>query len=248
MGGLASAATVGASIAIGYLLAPKVVRYVKKRTTSVEVVYFNIPGLGEPIRLLLSYCGIPFKDTRFQERAEFIARKPHLKFGQVPCCIVNGVELFQSYTILRFIAMSFDESGTLYPSSPLLAAECDALMDQIKDMMQGWGPLRYRERFGFPAELFPDEMAAKCQKNYLTEVMPRHLGFFEKQLASSDSPWLLGGSSPSIADFALACQLKGFIGKDFDGVTVAVPPALIKHNESFYALPAVAAFKQTEGK
>ena len=132
---------------------------------------FNIPGLGEPIRLLLAHCGVPFKDTRFKERSEFLERKPHLKYGQVPCLIVNGKELFQSYTIMRFIASSFDASGALYPShSPTLAAECDGILDQIKDMMQGWGPLRYRERFGFPADLFPDEMAAKCQKNYLTEV------------------------------------------------------------------------------
>ena len=87
---------------------------------------------------------------------------------------MNGKELFQSYTIMRFIANSFDASGSLYPShSPTLAAECDGILDQIKDMMQGWGPLRYRERFGFPADLFPDEMAAKCQKNYLTEVLAR---------------------------------------------------------------------------
>ena len=108
------------------------------------------------------------------ERSEFLERKPHLKYGQVPCLIVNGKELFQSYTIMRFIANSFDASGTLYPSQfPTLAAECDGILDQIKDMMQGWGPLRYRERFGFPAELFPDEMAAKCQQNYLTEVPAR---------------------------------------------------------------------------
>lgn len=76
--------------------------------------------------------------------------------------------------------------------------------------------------------------------------MPRHLGFFEKQLGSSSTPWLLGGASPTIADFALACQLKGFIDKDFDGVRVAVPPSLIAHNDAFYALPAVAAFKAAE--
>ena len=76
--------------------------------------------------------------------------------------------------------------------------------------------------------------------------MPRHLGFFEKQLASSSTPWLLGGASPTIADFALACQLKGFIDTNFDGTKVAVPPSLISHNEAFYALPAVAAFKAAE--
>jgi glutathione S-transferase len=165
-------AIAAAAAAAGYFLVGPALRLIKKKTTSIEVVYFNIPGLGEPIRLLLAHCGVPFTDTRFKERSEFLARKPLLKYGQVPCLIVNGKEFFQSYTIMRYIATSFDETGQLYPSSPMLAAECDGILDQIKDMMQGWGPLRYRERFGFPAELFPDDIAAKCQKNYLTEVLP----------------------------------------------------------------------------
>ena len=240
-------ALAAAAAAAGYLLVPKLIRAYKKKTSSVELVYFNIPGLGEPIRFLLTYLGVPFTDTRFGDRSEFLARKPLLKYGQVPVLIVNGIEIFQSATIARFIAQSFDATGTLYPSSPWLAAEVDGIVDQIKDMMQGWGPLRYRERFGFGKERFPDETAASCQECYLTEVMPRHLGFFEKQLAADpSSPWLLGGSSPTIADILLACQLKGFLENSFDGVKVKIPPNVVAHIRAVYALPAIAAFKAAE--
>ena len=109
---------------------PKLIRAFNKKSASVELVYFNIPGLGEPIRFLLAYLGVPFTDTRFGDRSEFIARKPLLKYGQVPVLIVNGVEIFQSSTIARFIAQKFDSSGTLYPSSPWLAAEVDGIVDR----------------------------------------------------------------------------------------------------------------------
>ena len=65
--------------------------------------------------------------------------------------------------------------------------------------MQGWGPLRYRERFGFPAELFDDATQSKCEAFFLSDTLPRHLGYFEKVLqAHPESPWLCGGKQPTI--------------------------------------------------
>ena len=70
-------------------------------------------------------------------RCRFLAMKPSLRFGQVPCLqLGGGDELFQSSSVLRFVARKFDTSGTLYPSDPAAAAQVDALVDQVKDMMQ----------------------------------------------------------------------------------------------------------------
>lgn len=40
-----------------------------------KLVYFNIPGLAESIRLLLSYVNQPFKDVRLTSE-EFNEEKP----------------------------------------------------------------------------------------------------------------------------------------------------------------------------
>ena len=142
------------------LLAPTIKKLVAKRTSSVQLLYFDLPGLGEPIRFLLAHLGVPFEDRRFKAREEFLALKPTLKFGQVPCLKLDGEELFQSSAILRALAQKFDVSGTLYPADACLASQVDGLIAQVSDMTQGWGPLRYRERFGFPADLFTDAAQA----------------------------------------------------------------------------------------
>lgn len=44
-------------------------------THPTKLIYFNFEGLGEPIRLLLSYGGIDFEDIRI-EQADWPALKP----------------------------------------------------------------------------------------------------------------------------------------------------------------------------
>ena len=66
----------------------------------VKLMYFNIDGLGEPIRLALAQAGVPFDDHRFKE-GEFAKIKPTLAFGQVPCLVVDGREIVQTASILR---------------------------------------------------------------------------------------------------------------------------------------------------
>ena len=189
--------TIAAGVGVAaYLLTKPILSFLRRKTATVRLQYFNIKGLGEPIRLILSLAGVPFEDYRFADRDEFLALKPKLKFGQVPCLTVNGTELFQSAAILRFVATRYDASGTLYPADPAQACEVDALVDQVKDMTQGWGPLRYRERFGFPADLFDDATQKKCEEFYLRDTLPRHLAYFATVLqAHPTSPWLRGTAS-----------------------------------------------------
>ena len=40
-----------------------------------KLIYFNARGMAEPSRLILSYAGVPFEDTRI-ERADWPAMKP----------------------------------------------------------------------------------------------------------------------------------------------------------------------------
>jgi len=131
---------------------------IRRRLARVRLTYFDIPGLGEPIRLTLALAGVPFTDERLT-REQFQAAKPTLRFGQVPYLTVNDHEFVQSGAILRYVAVAFDASGTLYPTAnPALAASVDALMDACYDMVVGKKVYTYRSRFGFPDEIFTPEV------------------------------------------------------------------------------------------
>lgn len=107
----------------------------RRRLARVRLTYFDINGLGEPIRLALVLADMSFTDERLT-REQFADVKSQLRFGQVPCLTVNGDEYFQSSAILRYIGRAFDSSGSLYPSGNLaVAATIDALLDACTDMV-----------------------------------------------------------------------------------------------------------------
>ncbi|RHZ14197.1 hypothetical protein DYB37_013861 [Aphanomyces astaci] len=100
--------------------------------TDLELTYFDMPGRGEFIRLLLSYGGIPFQDERISFK-EWGAKKAvlELPFGQIPTLKANGVIYAQSLALARYAA----KLAGLYPTSPLLALEADSLVDAI---LENW--------------------------------------------------------------------------------------------------------------
>jgi len=235
----------GVAVGLGvaaYYLQP--LRRLKRARSKITLKYFNIDGLGEPIRLTLAMAGVAFEDYRFKERSEFLALKPSLTFGQVPAFFVDGTEMVQSLAVLRYIGKALDPSGTLYPSDPAVAQTCDALADQVKDMMTGRLVYRYKERFGFTEDVITPEVEAKVEAFWFKETLPRHLSFFEAALGRSCTPWLCGTASPTIADIFLATHLRAFELSCADKITL--PANLSAYVARLYALPAIAAYKEKE--
>jgi glutathione S-transferase len=58
----------------------------------------------------------------------------------------------------------------------------------------------YQERFGYAILNNNEELLATVRKSLNDEVLPRHLTFFETLLKDSESGWIAGGPSPSIAE------------------------------------------------
>lgn len=212
----------------------------------MKLMYFDIKGKAEGIRLALAYAGLPFEDYRFQDRAEFMEKKQsgELPYGQVPALFVDGQVLVQTNAILRFIGKKA-ETSTLYPTDPLLAAKVDAILDQEADMFCGLTVSKYKERFGFGFLGKPDNegILRETQQALNDEILPRHLSFFEKLLGSSSSGWLAGTEQPSIADFCLAPRIESLQGLSNDGISpdiLTAYPRILAFLAKFKALPAVA--------
>jgi len=104
----------------------------------LELVYFDIAGLAEPIRLVLNHLNIKFTDVRLS-RENFADWKKADKFpnGQVPVLFVDGKPIAQSMAILRYVGR-LDSDHVLYPQDPRKAALVDAIIEGVMDMR---GPL-----------------------------------------------------------------------------------------------------------
>jgi glutathione S-transferase len=202
---------------------------------SVKLSYFDVDGLGEPLRYALTMAGVDWEDHRVA-REDWPQLKPSLTYGQLPCMHVDGKQLNQSTAILRYIGAALDTSGSLYPAEPLQRAKIDSLVAQVGDMMTGRMVYKYGERFGYPSSVLSDEAKVAAEEYWLANTLPRHLDFFAAQLAASSSPWLAGTPGPSIADVHVATQLRGVAS----GTGAALPEALSAWVERFYALPARA--------
>lgn len=78
--------------------------------STYKLYYFNVTGLGEAIRLLLSYGGQKFDDIRF-DKDQWAAIKPNTPMGQVPMLEVDGKKFYQSMAISRFLGQQYGLAG-----------------------------------------------------------------------------------------------------------------------------------------
>ena len=197
-------------------------------STLLELLYFDVAGKAEPIRLAAAYGGVGFKDVRMS-REDFAAKKAagELAFGQVPALRVGGSSgggggqlLVQSNAIIRYIAKLAPESG-LYPADALLAARVDALLDQEADLRQGLTCSKYQERFGFAGALGGEGSAATTAVRAALndDVLPRHLGDLERVASASGTGWLAGTAGPTVADFVVALSVEGLAAGAVDGIS-----------------------------
>ncbi|VDP35371.1 unnamed protein product [Soboliphyme baturini] len=75
-----------------------------------KLTYFDIKGLGEPIRLLFAYVGQPYEDVRVTiEHWPKVKPSKDMPFGQVPLLEVDGKQLTQSACIMRYLGEQFGE-------------------------------------------------------------------------------------------------------------------------------------------
>jgi len=128
--------------------------------TSYKLIYFNIKGRAEPIRLILAFANVTFEDfgieisewpawksSKFEKqgRMKFIQYNHRVwnyfilefPWGQVPVLeVTNGGEtevLTQTNAICRFLSRRFNING----ENAFEEAKCDELVDAINDYTKG---------------------------------------------------------------------------------------------------------------
>jgi len=108
-----------------------------KIPAGMKVTYYDIPALGEPIRMLLELSGKSWEDNRigFKDWPEI---KPTTKWGNIPMINApDGQELHQTKAMVRFLASQVAVTGfaPLYPSKdPVTCFKIDEVIEVMEDV------------------------------------------------------------------------------------------------------------------
>ncbi|KAF7991206.1 hypothetical protein HCN44_002768 [Aphidius gifuensis] len=214
------------------LALPKIKEWVAKRPDienfkkmpSYKLTYFNITGLGEPIRYLLSYGGVDFEDKRVSFD-EWPALKSQMPMGQMPLLEIDGKKYNQSQAILRYLAKKFKVAG----GDDDEAYEIDNAVDTMADM-----------RIALATWHFEADAAAKeRQKEKAFSKMDLVLGKLEETV-KKNSGYLVRGKL-SWADISLAAY-NDFLSKVIGKSLVADYPELKKLIEKVSAVPNIKKY------
>uniref|UniRef100_A0A0A9Y5I3 glutathione transferase n=2 Tax=Lygus hesperus TaxID=30085 RepID=A0A0A9Y5I3_LYGHE len=96
----------------------------------IKLTYFNIMGLGETLRFMLSYMGKEFEDFRIATFQEWITKhKKNMPFGKLPLLEIDGKPYHQTMALCRWLAKKCDLAG----DNDDEALEIDMMMDSFSD-------------------------------------------------------------------------------------------------------------------
>ncbi|KAG6802464.1 glutathione S-transferase S1 [Apis mellifera caucasica] len=142
--------------------------------STYKLIYFNIPGLAEPIRFLLHQSGIKFEDKRI-DIEEWPKIKSEMPLGQVPILEIDGKVYYQSKAISRLIA----KRNNFYGSNDEEAFLVDATVETIDDLRQPITQHYWEKDHAFKAKLKINvDTKVPLLLNKLEEQVKKNKGYF----------------------------------------------------------------------
>jgi glutathione S-transferase len=197
----------------------------------LKLSYFDFHGgRAEPARLALAIGGIAFDDHRFAF-PEFAEVRKTTPFGQVPVLHVDGIQVTQCDSILRYVG----KLAGLYPADPMQALFCDEVMFVVEDASIKIGPT-----FRMTGE---EQKAARLA--LVNGSIPQYLGWLEQQLKAHGGEYF-ADQRLTVADLKVFVDVRGLNSGRLDHVPTdlveKVAPALNVHMQRIAQLPSIAAY------
>jgi len=187
-----------------------------------KLYYFDMRGLAEPIRLCFAQAGVPFEDVRFKHE-EWLQYKEKIPFGQCPVLEVDGKQLTQSMSILRYVARKY-------------GLEADDEWDRAvgDEMATSWLDMYTRSAAAW-AE--PDkELKKQIYQQVIDEFVKPRLKMVDDRIAKSSSGFV-AGNKVTWCDFAVYNTLTTI--RDFLKVSLSAYPHLEKYLHKIDELPKI---------
>ncbi|XP_053979678.1 glutathione S-transferase-like [Hylaeus volcanicus] len=202
--------------------------------TRYKLVYFNVMGLGEPIRFILCYGGVPFEDVRVERDInEWLKIKPTTPFGQLPLLEIDGKVYAQTLPICRYLAKQFNLLGKTDLDNLQIDAIANALHDFRKSVVSNY----YREQD--PA------LKAKKKVEVFENTVPFYLNKLE-ELTKNNGGYLHGGQL-SYADLFFVA-ITDSLSTAYEADITKDKPHLKALKEKVLAIPSIKAYVEKRPK
>jgi glutathione S-transferase len=216
----------------------------RRRPKKLTLIYFDVSGVAEPIRICLHASGLEWEDKRVSKE-EFATLKPTLPYGQLPVLVIDtgaGPPVFlpQSHAILHYAATF---APGWYPSAdPLSAARVDAGLACTVDLNEKMRPSLTEK---------DDEKRLALRAELAVDIIPKWLSQVQKQLEEAGGKFFGGGDTITVADTSIAFRLRWLSSGILDGIPTKIIdpfPTLRGHMERVMAHPAVCSYYASIGK
>ncbi|XP_067008871.1 glutathione S-transferase-like [Anabrus simplex] len=190
-----------------------------------KLTYFNLRGLGEPIRFLFHYGGIAFEDNRI-EFADWPKVKDSTPFGKLPVLEVDGKPFPQGASIARYVAKQVGLAG----KDDLEALEIDSVVDTLVDL-----------RLALAGFYFESDEAVKQKKKdiALKETVPSMLSKLDARVKENGGYFVGGKLTWADVYFsAIHATFNHFMGEN----AIAKYPNLKAIVDKVEEIPAIKAW------
>lgn len=168
----------------------------RKTSGNVQKVMFLLEELGEPYER--EDYGRQFGNTA---TPEYLALNPN---GKVPTAVVDGLVIWESNTILRFLAAR--AGGRFYPADPAARTAIERWMDWLLASLNTPYLTMFKESKKPQAERAPEFEAQRAEMASLLAILDGAVAGHE---------WVTGGDF-TLADIALGPIVKRCLGFPID--------------------------------
>jgi glutathione S-transferase len=214
-----------------------------------RLVYFNIEGAAEKVRLAFKLTGINFVDERVSF-ADWSTMKATMPNGQLPVMYTNDDVFCQSSAMTRWVAKHGD--GSLYPVGNMsLCFKIDELVGLAEDEARDWRnavminmrPIELGHPDGFQSTEEGKAVIKSMRETYMRDTLPKYMAQLKNALAKNGGPFLTG-SIPTLADIWWLPRMRNLVSGIVDHVPkdcLDVYPEVLTWRDAMMSIPEIAA-------
>jgi len=193
----------------------------------MELHYWKIRGLGEPIRMMLEHLGVSYENKYKTSFEDWFHEKINsdIELVNLPYLVDGETKLTQSYAIMRYLARKYKK---LLPSGEIEQQRVDQAEGVLVDLRFSFAMLCYNPEF------------EKMKDSFLKDL-PNKLAGLEKVFGKRT--WAVGTNLTYI-DFGI-CEILDHMELCFPGCYSNLPN-IKKYKTAFNNLESIKKYKSSD--